>query len=50
MMIQKMNDIDVVKVKDFPDDIVLFISGEIDLDRLGEEIEMKKVVWVRIKG
>lgn len=50
MMIQKMNNVDVVTVKDFPDDIILFLSGEINLDKLDEEVKMKKIVWaVRIK-
>ena len=46
----KMDDIKITTIKDFPDDIILFLSGEINLDRLDEEIKMKKVVWVRIKG
>ncbi|GAH19510.1 unnamed protein product [marine sediment metagenome] len=49
MMIQKMNNIHVVAVKDFPDDIILFLSGEINLDKLDEEVKMKKIIWARIK-
>ena len=44
-----INDIYITAVKDFPDDIILFLSGIINLDKLDEEIEMKKIAWVRIK-
>jgi len=44
-----INDIHITTVKDFPDDIILFLSGEINLDKLDKEIEMKKIAWVRIK-
>jgi len=44
-----MINIDVVAVKDFPDDIILFLSGEINLDKLNEEKKMKKIIWIRIK-
>jgi len=44
-----INDIYITAVKDFPDDIILFLSGQVNLDRLDEEVEMKKITWVRIK-
>ena len=46
----KMDDIKIIAVKDFPDGIILFLSGEINLDRLDEEVKMKKIVWVKIKN
>lgn len=44
-----MDNIEIVAVKDFPDDIILFLSGEINLDKLDEEVKVKKVVWVKIE-
>jgi len=46
----KMEDIKITTVKDFPDGIILFLSGEINLDRLDEEVKMKKIIWVKIKN
>lgn len=40
----KMGDIKITMIKDFPDNIILFLSGEINLDRLDEELKMKKIV------
>jgi len=45
-----INDIYITAVKDFPDDIILFLSGEINLDGLDEEVKMKKIVWVKIEN
>lgn len=44
-----INDIHISTAKDFPDNIIIFLSGDINLDRLDEEVEMKKIAWVRIK-
>ena len=46
----KMNDIKITTIKDFPDNIILLLSGKINLDRLDEEVKMKKIVWVKIKN
>jgi len=43
-----INDIHVTAVKDFPANIILFLSGEINLDRLDEEIKMKKIIGIKI--
>lgn len=45
-----INDIYITVVKDFPDDIILFLSGKIDLDRLDEEVKMKKIIGVKIEN
>jgi len=45
----KMDDIKITMIKDFPDNIILFLSGPINLDKLDKE-EMKKIVWVKIKN
>jgi len=45
----KISNIKITTVKDFPDDIILFLSGKINTEKLDKEIEMKKIVWVRIK-
>lgn len=45
-----MDDIKITVIKDFPDDFILFLSGEIDLSRLDEEIKMKRIVGVKIKN
>jgi len=39
-----------MNINDLPDDIIIFLSGEINLDKLDGEVEMKKVAWVRIKN
>ena len=46
-----INDIYITAVKDFPDDIILFLSGKINLDKLdkGDKEEMKKIAWIKIK-
>lgn len=45
----KMDDIKITMIKDFPDNIILFLSGKINVDKLDKE-EMKKIVWVEIKN
>jgi len=45
----KISDIKITTVKDFPDNIILFLSGKINIDKLDKK-EMKKIVWVKIKN
>jgi hypothetical protein len=44
-----MSNIDVIVVKDFPDNTILFFSGDINIDKLDKE-EMKKIVWIKIEN
>jgi len=44
-----INDIYITVVKDFPDNIILFLSGDINIDKLDKE-EMKKIVWIKIEN
>ena len=46
----KINDIKITTIKDFPDNIILLLSGKINLDKLDEEVKMKKIVWAKIKN
>jgi len=48
--VSKIDDMKITTIKDFPDNIIIFISGKINLDKLNKEIEMKKIVWVKIKN
>ena len=44
-----MDDIKITTIKDFPDNIILLLSGKINLDKLDKE-ELKKIIWVKIKN
>ena len=46
----KINDIKITTIKDFPDNIILLLSGKINLDKLDEEVKMKKIVWAKIEN
>jgi len=46
----KMDDIKITKIKDFPDNIIMFLSGKINLNKLKEELKSKKVGLVKIKN
>jgi len=43
----KMDDIKITTIRDFPDNIILLLSGKINLDRLDEEVKMKKIIWLK---
>jgi len=45
-----MDDIKITTIKDFPDNIILLLSGKINLDKLDEEVKMKKIVWAKIEN
>lgn len=42
-----MDDIKITTIRDFPDNIILLLSGKINLDRLDEEVKMKKIIWLK---
>ena len=48
--VSKMDDIKITTIKDFPDNIILLLSGKINLDKLDEEVKMKKIVWAKIEN
>ena len=46
----KMNDIKITTIKDFPDNIVMLISGKININKLEKELKLKKIMMVKIKN
>jgi len=46
----KMDDIKITTVKDFPDDIIMLISGKININKLDKELKLKKIIWTKIKN
>jgi len=48
--VSKIDDIKITTIKDFPDNIIMFLSGKININRLDKELESKKIILVKIKN
>jgi len=45
-----MDDIKITAIKNFPGNIIMFISGKINLNKLKEELKSKKIGLIKIKN